>query len=79
MPATAKPPIVPNNFDFKVLYDILIPPYSHRVSETTSCARRGFVRTVATPLSFEPRGVQKLGSRLAAALGRSGFWRFLWR
>jgi hypothetical protein len=28
MPATAKPPIVPNNFDFKVLYDILIPPYS---------------------------------------------------
>src|SRR6266571_3960979 len=26
MPATAKPPIVPNNFDFKVLYDILIPP-----------------------------------------------------
>jgi hypothetical protein len=25
MPATAKPP---NNFDFKVLYDILIPPYS---------------------------------------------------
>ena len=28
MPATAKPPIVPNNFDFKVLYDILVPPYS---------------------------------------------------
>src|SRR6266487_15027 len=57
MPATAKAPIVPNNFDFKVVYDILIPPCSHRVSETTSCARRGFVRTVATPLSFEPPSV----------------------
>jgi hypothetical protein len=28
MPATVKPPIVLNNFDFKVLFDILIPPYS---------------------------------------------------
>jgi hypothetical protein len=29
IPATAKPPIVLNNFDFKeVLYDILIPPNS---------------------------------------------------
>jgi hypothetical protein len=28
MPATVKPPIVLNTFDFKVLYDILIPPYS---------------------------------------------------
>jgi hypothetical protein len=28
MPATVKPPIVPSNFDFKVLCDILIPPYS---------------------------------------------------
>ena len=25
----------------------------HRVSETTSCDPRGFVRTVATPLAFE--------------------------
>jgi hypothetical protein len=28
MPATAKLPIVLNNFDFKFLYNILIPPYS---------------------------------------------------
>jgi hypothetical protein len=28
MPAAVKPPIVLNNFDFKVPYDILIPPYS---------------------------------------------------
>ncbi len=63
MPATAKPPIVLNDFDFEVLYDILMPPCSpcggccdgrrHRVSETTSCDPRGFVRTVATPRSFE--------------------------
>jgi hypothetical protein len=28
IPATVKPPIVLDNFDVKVLYDILIPPYS---------------------------------------------------
>src|SRR6266498_1143002 len=51
MPATAKPRIVPNNFDFKVLYDILIPPYSPcgasacsllSASESLQAIRRSF-------------------------------------